>query len=160
MRRRIYADTSVLNRLADRENLEMRRMTYRFLNRACAHHKILVSPLVLDEVNETPDPEERVVILRRLRALRPEIVGASGRARALGEEMRTVGGFGARMLDDLTHVAYAVLGDADAVVTWDRRTLARDRVRAAVQVVCARRGRRTPLIGLPEQVATWLELRM
>lgn len=137
MKRKLYLETSFWNRLGDRENLEMRRLSYRFLNRSCARHDVLVSPLVLEEVGDTPDPEERTIILRQLRGTRPTMVANSRRARVLAAEIRAEGGFGERMLDDLTHVAYAVLGGADAVVTWDRRTLARDRVRLATQGVRA-----------------------
>ncbi|MBI2931798.1 MAG: hypothetical protein HYY16_09115 [Planctomycetes bacterium] len=160
MTRKLYCDTAFWNRLGDRVNLEMRRLTYRFLNRVCARHEVLVSPLVLEEIAETPDPEERTIILRQLRGMRPTLVASSHKARVLAEEIRLEGVFGPRMLDDLTHVAYAVLGSADAVVTWDRRTLARDRVRLATQVCARRHGHLVPLIGLPEEVARWLELRM
>jgi hypothetical protein len=157
-RYRIYLETSFWDRLGDRENLEMRRMTYRFLNRACRGHHILVSPVACHEIEETPDPQERTIIQRQLQAARAEVVGENARARRIARQLLEAGAFGERMLADLLHVSYAILGKADALVTWDRRTLARQGVRTVVQAFCAREGRAAPLIGIPEDVARWLKL--
>src|SRR3990172_2595660 len=100
MKRKVYFDTCLWNRLGDRQNLEMRRVSYRFLNRACARHEVLVSPLVLEEIAETPDPIERAIILRQLWGIRPTLVAGTRRARRLAAEIRVEGGFGERMVDD------------------------------------------------------------
>lgn len=158
-RYRLYLDASVWDRLGDRANWPQRRASYQFLNRSCQGHDVLISPLVTTELNQTPDPEERRIILRQVaKERRIEITGrawASRFARLLTE----VGNFGPRMLADLTHVGYAVLGQADAIVTWDQRTLAREKVRQTVLAVCRREGLAVPLIGLPQEVIGWLGLK-
>ncbi len=130
-RLRLYIETSFWNRLGDREHLDMRRDTYRFLNRACRRHDVLISPFVIDEVQQGPDPDERRVVERQMRGARPTIISGEQRARDMALALQESGRFTDRMLADLTHVAYAIMGNADALVTWDRRTLARDRVRLA-----------------------------
>jgi len=157
---RLYLDTAFWNRLADRENFHLRRTTYRFLNRACPRHEVLVSPLVVAEIQATPDPEERRIIERILRKQRPERTGWQPRAADIATALLDEGGWGPRMLVDLTHVGYAIVSRADALVTWDARTLARPRVRTVVQAFCRRERLEAPLIGLPEEVAEWLELVM
>lgn len=159
-RYRLYLETSFWDRLGDRHSLGMRQATYRFLNRACARHHVLISPAVTDEVERTPDPQERTVIQRRLRDTRAEVLGANAKARRLAELLLAKGGYSEGMLADLLHVAYAVLGRADALVTWDRRTLARRSVRDLVSAYCAREALAAPLIGAPEEVAGWLALEM
>ena len=159
-RYRLYLDTSFWNRLADRQNFQMRRDSYHFLNRACATQDILVSPLVVAEVKAAPDPEERRIIERLLRRQRPERVGYQPAVAAIARELREAGGWGPRMLADLTHLGYAIVCRADAVVTWDAKTLARPRVRTIVQAYCGREQRAAPLIGNPREVAEWLRLRM
>ncbi len=157
---RLYLDTSLWNRLGDRESFAARRASFQFLNRACARHLILVSPLVIAEVGNTPDPQERKSIQRLLWAQRPVRLGGDSRAAGIADSLLKEGGFRPSMLVDLTHVGYAVLGRADAVVTWDVRTLAREKVRSAVHAYCRREGLTVPLIGRPEEVAKWLGLRM
>lgn len=156
---RLYLDASIWDRLADRANWAQRRITYRFLNRSCQGHEVLISPLVITELNQTPDPEERRIILRQVaKERRVEITGRAWATRFAGV-LTDVGHFGPRMLADLTHVGYAVLGRADAIVTWDRRTLAREKVRQTLLAVCRRSGLAVPLIGLPQEVTIWLGLK-
>ncbi|MBI2899853.1 MAG: hypothetical protein HYY17_06695 [Planctomycetes bacterium] len=157
---RLYLDTSVWVRLADRARWVERRATYHFLNRSCQGHEVLISPLVAVEVNRTPDPEERRTILRQIAKDRREEITGRAWAQRFAGLLTEVGGFGPRMLADLTHVGYAVLGNADAIVTWDRRTLARDKVRRTVHAVCRREGLEVPLIGRPEEIVEWLGLRI
>lgn len=157
---RLYLDTSFWNRLADRQNFRMRRDSYHFLNRSCARHVILVSPLVNCEVAATPDSEERRIIERLLRRQRPERLAYHHRIGAIAHALLEEGGWGSRMLVDLTHVGYAIVGRADAIVTWDSRTLARASVRNVVQAYCRRDRLAAPLIGRPEEVAEWLDLRI
>lgn len=159
-RYRLYLETSFWNRLAERSMLDVRRITYRFLNRGCRRHEKLISPLVVEEVGQTPDPEDRKVVERRMFAARPVVISGQARCRAIAVALRELGGFGQRMLADLSHVAYAVMGRADALVTWDRRTMARTGVRTALAAYCRREDIPAPLIGLPEEVAEWLDLKM
>lgn len=159
-RYRLYLDTSFWDRLGDPQHPPERKTSYRFLNRACARHEVLISPLVIDEVRNTPDPVERRVIERQMRGVRPTIISGQQRAEEIADALRREGQFGDRMLADLAHVAYAVMGAADAVVTWDVRTLARERVRLVLHAYCRREGLESPLIGVPEDVARWLELAM
>ena len=57
-RYRIYCDTSFWNRLGDRDDFSRRRLSYHFLNRACARHLVLVSSLVYQEVEILPIPRK------------------------------------------------------------------------------------------------------
>jgi hypothetical protein len=63
------------------------------------------------------------------------------------------------MLADLKHVGYAVFGRADALVTWDVRSLAREKVRTFIASWCRREGLVAPKIGTPGEVAQWLNLK-
>jgi hypothetical protein len=159
-RYRLYLDSSIWNRLADPENFQMRRDSYHFLNRACVRHEILTSPVVVAEVRETPDSDERRIIERHLRKHRPERVGWHPKAASIARALQAEGGWGARRLVDLTHVGYAIVSRADALVTWDARTLAHPRVRTIVQAYCRRERLEAPLIGTPKEVAQWLGLVM
>jgi predicted nucleic acid-binding protein len=156
---RLYLDTSFWNRLGDLADMERRLASYRFLNRSCQDQTLLISPLVLDEIDETPEPRERVIILRQLQSNRPTVVSGRQRVARIALALREEGDFGERMLADLTHVAYAISSRADALVTWDHRTLARDKVRRIAAAYCKREGMECPLLGLPTDVTTWLELR-
>ena len=155
-RYRIYLDSSFWRRLGDRTNVGMRRMSYRFLSRCRRQHMILASPLVLFELQQTPDWDERKVIEHRFRDARVELITGRYQAEQIAQRLMERGPFSLKMLEDLIHLGYAVLGKADAVVTWDRRTMARNKVRFALQAFCRREGYSAPMIGTPEEVSQWL----
>ena len=152
-RSRLYLETSFWSRLAERVYLARRRASYRFLNSSCRGQTLLISALVVEEVEDSRDVGARRVMMRQIRRIRPKLVGGRSRAVTAARRIMEEAGFGERMLADLTHVAYAVFGRADAVVTWNMRTLARSKVRLAVHAYCRKHDRKAPLIGSPEEVA-------
>jgi len=155
-RYRLYLDSSFWRRLGDRTNVEMRRESYRFLNRGCRWNTVLASPLVISELRQTPDLDERKVIERRFRDARVELITGRHQAEKIAQRLMVFGPFGVKMLEDLMHLGYAVIGNSDAVVTWDRRTMSRNKVRLALQAYCRREGYSAPMIGTPEEVSQWL----
>lgn len=157
---RLYLESSFWDRLADTRRPHERQLSHRFLHRACPGHQILISGLVLEEVSRTPDPEDRRIIHRRLTGVRRKVLTAAGRAAEVAMDLKSHGKFGESMIADLTHLGYAINVQADAVVTWDENTMARDKVRLAVDAYCRRKGIKAPLIGTPPDIAEWLELRM
>ena len=159
-KRTLYLETSFWKRLGDQANPEMRKITYRFLRAVSSKHRLLISKLVRREIDGTPDAEERKLIFRRMAGVRLKTIPATARILRLRDEILKAGGWGNNRIADMLHVAYTVIAGADALVTWDRQDLARDHTRRVVQAVCRRRGQRAPRIGVPEEVAEWLGIRI
>lgn len=155
---RIYCETSFWDRLADPTHPNRRSASYAFLDAILHRHDLYISPLVLEEVDATPDPEERRMIRRRLRRAHPKLVSGQFRAQLMARTLREEGGFGGRILADLTHVGYSIIVGADALVTWDVRGLAREEMRQVVNAYCKRNDLAAPLIGTPPEVAKWLSI--
>jgi predicted nucleic acid-binding protein len=159
MRHRLYLETSFWKRLADPANPEMRRASYAFLRAIETRDRILVSSLVRHELWRTPDPDERKLLFRRLRRVRARTLTPNSRIRQLAQEFRDLGGWGEGMVADALHVGYAVFSRADAIVSWDRDDLARDRTRRVLGTLGRMREIPVPRLGTPEEVAGWLGIR-
>jgi predicted nucleic acid-binding protein len=54
------------------------------------------------------------------------------------------------------HIAYALIGGADYLVTWDQEDLAREWTRERVTQFCIDSGRKVLMIGTPVEVGKWL----
>ncbi len=161
MRRlRFYLDASFWMRLSDPPEDVRRRLSYHFLNRSCLRLELLTSPLVAKELRDDPDPEALRTVERQFGRQNPDLIPHKAQAEAIGRELRDRGGFGERRLADLIHVGYAVLGRADALVTWDVKTLAREHVRTVVKRWGKELQRPVPRIGTPLEVAAWFGLRI
>lgn len=160
-RYRLYLETSFWNRLGDPRNDFRRRASYRFLRRVVRqHHTVLVSDLVLEEARATPLADERKQILRRIWSSGAKHVTALRPAERVADGLMAAGGWGRDLFADMLHVGYTISGRADALVTWDRSDLARERTRIIVAAFCRREGLSAPLIGTPEEVARWLNIEI
>ncbi len=160
-RYRLYLETSFWRRLGDPHLHERRRESFAFLRAIDAgRHQILVSRLVVQEIEATPDPEERRHILRRLWNLRRRLITLNSKILRIGFALLEAGGRGRNALADMMHLGYAVFSGADAVVTWDESDLARDHTRRLVAAYARRDGCKAPLIGTPKDVGRWLGIRI
>jgi len=155
-RRRLYLETSFWKRLAERVHFDRRTLTWRFLTRVRRSHRFLISNLVLLEIRRTPDPEERQALARRCQSIRSRTVTNTRRARELGQALLAATPWSQAQFQDMMHISYAILGGADAVVTWDRAHIACETTRRAVALTCRIRGLTPPFLGTPSEVLEWL----
>lgn len=159
MKRSLYIETSLWSRLADPPSEPKRWATEAFLRSTRLGHRLLVSPIVIEEILETPDRARAQEIIDRLWAMRPEVLPAWEEAERIASDLIAAGRWSRRRIADLVHVGYTVLSRADALVTWDTDDLARPRPRTVVHAYARRRGMSAPLIGTPKEVAEWLDIR-
>ena len=155
-RKRLYLETSFWKRLGDTKHPERRILSYRFLHRVCSSHKVLISGLAVRELARTPDPEEWRVIAARLAGTRLRTITHTRRARELAETLLVNAGWSRAQYQDMLHISYAILGRADAIVSWDKAHVACERTRKAVNRICKLRGSTPPYLGTPAEVARWL----
>ncbi len=82
------------------------------------------------------------------------------RLRRVAYELIALGCVTAKHLADAYHLAYAVLGRVDAVVTWNMADLARAHTREVLRDYCWRYGIPEIRIGNPSEVAGWLDVEI
>jgi hypothetical protein len=121
---------------------------------------LMVSDLALAELGEHPRKDIRKGIVRYLRRMRPKVLGPSAAVRGATEELLERGGWGKKVIADVTQLGYALIGGAEAFVTWNQRDLARDHVRKIVREYCEVHGRAEMKVGTPLEVARWLGVRI
>jgi len=96
--------------------------------------------------------------MRKIRNWKPRIVTTSGRVHDVAVALMKAGCLSAKHLEDLYHIAYAAVGGAQFLVTWDKSDLARPGTREIVRRYCLNHGRHELIIDTPEGVATWLNV--
>ncbi len=133
---RLYLDTSVISAYYDERTPERMQATREFWN-ALSAHEPLYSDLTEKELGQaTPELAEK------LRSLTSEF-----RMISINEPMRQLasvyvdrGVVPARYSDDSVHIAAAVIGDADVLVSWNFKHLVRRNTRLLVNNINAERG--------------------
>ena len=157
---RLYLETSFWRRLGDSADWKRRRTTYRFLRAVESRHDLFISRWVTDEISQIPDMLERRQIRRKIDDSGSRTLTENRQIERAAFELLALTGNNNRLLADMWHLGYTVVSGLDALVTWDMRDLARDRTRTAAQVYGRRHGMEVPLIGTPEEVAQWLNLKI
>jgi predicted nucleic acid-binding protein len=154
----LYCDTSFWRRLDDRENPHLRRSTRQFLDRVGRQSKLLISKLVLRELEEVPFQDVRRRALRKVRDNHARVVTTTPRVHRIVRELLEAGCLSERHLEDLYHIAYAVVRGAQYLVTWDQGDLARPWTQRRVRRYCLGQGRHEVVIDTPIEVGRWLDV--
>ncbi|MEM4382222.1 MAG: PIN domain-containing protein [Candidatus Caldarchaeum sp.] len=134
---RIYLDTSVFSALHDERAPERQRLTQEFWAKL-KEHEALCSQLVLDELGRVGDPVLRGKLLDLAHGCQVLAIGEA--EQQLARAYVAAGVVSARYIADALHIAVAVLGGADILVSWNFRHLVRRSTRLLVNYVNAQRG--------------------
>jgi len=128
---RIYVDTSVIGGYYDDEfSLDTRRL---FKAVEIKQLVLLVSPVVIDELK--PAPKEVRDLLETLPASAVELLSENKEALQLANNYIDAKVIPASSRADATHVAYATISRADAIVSWNFHDIVRlDRIKGFNQV--------------------------
>ena len=156
----LYIETSAWSAVVDPRIPGRQKITRTFFKKIKRRYRLQVSDLALEEIREHPRPDLRRRILRYLWRRRPKVLGPNARVREATRELMSMGRWGPRVLVDVTQVGYALVGKADALVTWNQKDLARREVRRVIQRYCRERNRPMMRIGTPQEVARWLGVKM
>ncbi|GHT47306.1 hypothetical protein FACS189454_09600 [Planctomycetales bacterium] len=87
------------------------------------NYEIVLSPVLQEEISRTPDPEKKKNILERLQSLPVIDVKKNEEAENLAWTYVIEDVLTDNHLDDLRHVAYAVVTHCSYVVSWNMRHL-------------------------------------
>ena len=145
----LYLDTSVVSALCDDRTPERQTMSREFWNRL-NEFSVFTSTVLSDEIRLTPDGDRRRELLElvtrvRLVSLTSEIGELAGRYVAFGV-------FRPADMNDSLHVAAAVLGGADILVSWNFRHLVNRRRRGMINSINAQLGHPSIEILSPPEV--------
>lgn len=157
-RLRFYLETSFWRRLADDTSPLRRRVSYRLYRFLAGRHDVLVSPLVFRELEHTTSAELLGPLMRRLRKARPEGLAETAAVRERAAAIVAEAGWAGGMWTDALHIAFAMIGAADVLVTWDIADIARRKTRNLVRRVARIRHVATPELLTPMETLKWLHL--
>lgn len=124
---RLYLDTSPIIMLELDQDPVRRRITeefFRDMSKQSDEYELFVSCVTLDELNETGSDDKRQFAASFLESLEHTELPESDEAENLAWIYTIDGVLSQAHLDDLRHVAYAVVFRCDYVVTWNMRHLA------------------------------------
>jgi len=145
---RLYLDTSVFSAYYDGKAPERQRMTRNFWKLLNQHEK-LCSKLTLEELSQTRS-DLRKLLLELTQDF--TILSVTPQMRDLAKLYVNEGVVPRRYLADALHIAVAVLGNADILVSWNFKHLVRRSTRLLVNYINTMQGLRAIEILAPPEV--------
>ena len=129
---KLYLDTSVISAFFDTRNPERKTLTEDFFH-SSGEFEIFVSELTLAEIEKTPDTE----LLEKMRDLVSpfNVLELSQEMEILAREYIHQGAVPKAYSEDAYHIAAAVIGDMDYLLSWNFRHIVRNRTRDVVRMV-------------------------
>jgi len=145
---KLYLDTSVFSAYYDERTPERMRMTRDFWL-VLERHEKLCSDLTIEELRQA-----RSGLREKLIALTQNftVLSLTDEMRKLAKLYVEEGVVPSKYFADALHIAAAVLGDADILVSWNFKHLVKRSTRLLVNYVNTREGLRTIVILAPPEV--------
>ena len=137
---RLYLESSPIIMIGLDQDPIRRAITedfFRIVTENSDEYELFVSRVTIDELNKTQSEEKRLATAEFLNSIVHTRLPANDMAENLAWIYVIDGVLSANHIDDLTHVAYAVVSRCDYVVTWNMRHLANDRTVGRVNAINA-----------------------
>ena len=151
-RPKLYVETSVVSYLTARPSRDpvtaaRQQLTAEWWATRRGEYDLFVSSLVLDEAG-AGDPSAAAARAAALTGIR--VVNPGARADALTDSILREVPLPAKAAGDAFHIAAAVIGGADFLLTWNFKHIANPAFRAGIDDVCRAAGSPPPTLCTPE----------
>lgn len=147
----IYIETSVWNVAIASPDDHRQVPTDTFLKQAKTE-ELYVSELVVGEIELTKDSVQRKRLQEMLSRFEPEILHLDEDCSNLAAQIVRFGAIPRRFLNDALHIAAAVVGGMDILVSWNMRHIVKLKTKRATRSICALLGYKAVEILTPEEV--------
>lgn len=132
---RIYLDTSIPSTYFDERTPDRQQTTQAFWSKASLDSELLISELVLAEIEQTPQSEKRLKMLGLVDSL--TTLSLTEEVIRLGRVLHQANLVPANKLDDALHLALAAVEGVDVVVSWNFRHMVNLKVKRDLPVLLA-----------------------
>jgi hypothetical protein len=137
-KQRVYLDTTVPSAMFDERTPDRQRLTSQFWTERLPFFRVVVSSIVLMEIQETPDLKKRGKILELVSGL--AVLAFDQEADDLAQGYVKRGIFPAKYTSDANHIAIAVVNGVEFFASWNFRHLVKVSTRREVNLVNALKG--------------------
>lgn len=133
---RIYLDTSIISYLDQQDMPERMKETQKVWEILKSNKfQVIISDLVFSEIGECNE-KKRQILLTYLNELNYEEYEASAEADELARMIINEGILKSKSIDDATHIAIAILANANMILSWNFKHLVNYNTINGVRQIC------------------------
>jgi len=132
---KLYLDTSTISHLFAEDTPDKMNDTHiLWLDLIKGKYDILISPVVIDEIRKCPEPRQSMMF-ERLSQIKFQVLKETSDIFSLADEYIKGGVLREKSRDDCLHIAYAVVYNCDAIVSWNFKHLVNFKTINKIRVV-------------------------
>jgi len=132
---KLYLDTSTISHLFAEDTPEKMNDTYILWDDLInGKYEILISPVVIDEIRKCPEPRQSMMF-EKLNQLKFQVLKEANEVFLLADEYIKGGVLREKSRDDCLHIAYAVVYNCDAIMSWNFKHLVNFKTINKIRVV-------------------------
>ena len=148
-KQRIYLDTSVISYLDQQDAPERMAETHRFWELVKnGEYSVFISSVVDDEISRCYE-EKRKTLNTYLSEIEYDKVEIDEKAINIAEKFVVLGILKETCLDDCKHIAAAIIGECDIIVSWNFKHIVNINTARGVKIITAMEGYDDVLIYTP-----------
>ena len=150
---KIYLDTSVINFLFADDVQEKRDITKRLFEEIARNkYEPYISELVIAEINRTKDEQKKDKLLKVIQKYQPKELPSNEEVYYLAEKYIEAKIIPREFEEDAVHIAYAIVNNLDALVSWNMRHIVKLKTRWGVNSINKIEGYKDIELISPEEV--------
>jgi predicted nucleic acid-binding protein len=151
---KIYLDTSVISHYFADDTPEKMAVTRIFFDEVLIKNKyeVCLSSLVLEELEDTPDPDLRRRLLELAYKLQAEVFTINPDVNRIAKLFIDERYIPPKYKEDSQHLGFALFYNVDYIVSWNFKHFVRPKIKDAVEIIAIREGTKRIKILTPEEV--------
>jgi predicted nucleic acid-binding protein len=150
---KIYLDTSVISHLDQKEKPERMAESHKLWDMIKAgKFEVVISDVTITELNDNKDDAKRQKLLDYLAEIDYMLIKSDKRSIEIASRFVDLNILKQKNFDDCQHIANAVVGGADAIVSWNFRHIVNHKTITGVKAVTALEGYKDLLIYSPSSL--------
>ncbi len=137
---KIYLDTSVISHLDAPDALEKMQDTLALWDKIKSGvFSAYLSSITLGELDECPEPK-RSILFSFLRQIQYDLIALDSQAIEIADKLVSFGILKHKSIDDCQHIAAAIIGGCDAIISWNFKHIVNHKTIQGVKAITALTG--------------------
>jgi predicted nucleic acid-binding protein len=142
---KIYIDTSVISHLQHEDVPERMQDTRRFWDELkTGKYEVVISDVVLQEIENCHEPKQ-TDLLNYLEEIEYKILHKNVEVVNLAKEYIENGVLNRKNITDCLHIAFAVVGECDIIISWNFKHMVRFKTIQGVRAISVKNGYFKPI---------------
>jgi predicted nucleic acid-binding protein len=147
---KIYLDTTVISYLDQKEKPERMAESHKLWDMIkAAKFDVIISDITITELNDNKDDVKRQKLLDYLAEIDYTLIKSDKKSIEIASRFVDLGILKQKSFDDCQHIANAIIGGADTIVSWNFRHIVNHKTITGVKAVTALEGYKDLLIYSP-----------